>query len=141
MAKNKPPVPVCTSFLVVRSFRKETGTDDTVFIGLPRAFWTDNYPAAARLSFFVRCMSGHGKYPLEVQLQSLGGEVVWKEAPTEPWAMMDPLETYDMQMNLLPIFPAPGVFQFVLVLDGEEVSRQRFHAMLGKPPTVMNRGE
>jgi hypothetical protein len=86
------------------------------------------------LSFFVRCTSGHGSYPVEIQLQKLDGEVVWKCGPKDPWPMLDPLEMYDYRMNFIPVYPAPGTYQFVVVLNGEEVSRQRFHAKLGSPP-------
>lgn len=133
--KNSPPIPVCTAFLTCRMFATDPTANDDVLVGLPRAFWANNYPAGSPLSFFVRCTSGHGKYPVAVQLQNSDGEVVWKDGPPEPWEMLDPLEMYDFKMNTCVVFPAPGVYQFVVVLDGEEVTRQRFHAKQGTIPS------
>lgn len=132
--KNKPPTPVCVSFLVCRSITTDARTGDDVLVGLPRAFWSRNYPSATPISFFIRCTSAHGKYPVEVHLQNLDGEVIWKDGPPEPLEMLDPLAMYDLKMNVCVVFPAAGVYQFVLVLDGVELLRQRFHAKLGDVP-------
>jgi hypothetical protein len=132
--KNKPPVPVCTVFLTCRKLAIDSATKEDILIGLPRAFWTRSFPNATPLSFLIRCTSAHGGYAVEVHLQNSVGEVVWKDGPPEPWVMMDPLEMYDLKINTCVIFPAPGIYQFVLVLSGEEVARQRFHAIEGEVP-------
>ena len=81
--------------------------------------------------FFARLASGHGRYLIEVQLQAPGGEVLWKEGPSEPWDMLDPLKTYHIHMkNLNVVFPMPDVFDLVLLANGDEISRQRFGAVL-----------
>jgi hypothetical protein len=53
--------------------------------------------------------------------------------------LRDPLEMYDLKMTVHVVFPAPGVYQFVLVLNGEEIARQRFHAKLGDVPANLRR--
>ena len=73
-------------------------------------------------------------YPVEVQLQKSDGEVVWRDGPPDPLEMSDPLDNYDLRIATNVVLPAPDVYTLVLVLDGEEVSRQRFHAKLGNPP-------
>lgn len=135
MAKNKPPVPVCMAFLTFRTMAFDPNREEDVFFGLPRAYWTRNYPSAFPLSFLIRCTSAHGDYSVEVQMQNSEGEVAWKDGPAILWPMHDPLEMYDLKINANVVFPAPGIYQFVLVLNREEVSRQRFHAKVAEVPT------
>jgi hypothetical protein len=132
--KSKLPVPVCMAFLTCRVITNDANTQEDLLIGLPRCFWTRNFPGAYPLNFFIRCTSAHGEYSLEVQLQDSEGKVVWHDGPSTPWVMMDPLEMYDFRLKANVVFPAPGVYQFVLVLNGEEVTRQRFHAKLQEVP-------
>ena len=138
--KNKLPTPVCIAFLVFRERATETRTKEDIFIGLPRLMAARSYPVAFPFHFLIRCTSGHGEYRVEMQLQTTDGEILWKDGPPEPLPMLDPLETYDLIMKLLPVFPAPGVYQFVLVLNGEEISRQRFGAVQtdASPPMQEN---
>jgi hypothetical protein len=49
--------------------------------------------------------------------------------------MRDPLETYDIKMTVNVVFPEPGIYQFVVVANGEEIARQRFHAKQDVPAT------
>jgi len=107
--KNKPPTPICTAFLVCRGFATDNRIQDDVLIGLPRAFWTRNFPGAYPLAFFIRCTSAHGNYPLEVQLQNAAGKVVWKYEKRESWEMPEPLEMYDMKVNANVVFPDDGI--------------------------------
>jgi hypothetical protein len=139
--KNKPPIPICTAFLTCRTLAIDPRTGEDVLVGLPRAFWSRNYPAATPLSLFIRCTSAHGNYPVEVQLQNALGEIVWKDGPPELMEMLDPLEMYDLKMNTNVVFPAPGVYQFVRVLNGDELTRQRFHAILGEVPVRHQRAD
>lgn len=105
--QNKLPIPVCTVFLACRQFATDGQTGDDVLIGLPRAYWGRSFPSAAQLSFFIRCTSAHGDYPVEVQLQNVEGEIVWKEGPTDLLQMPNPLEMYDLKMTVLVVFPKP----------------------------------
>ena len=134
--KNKLPIPVYMAFLTCRVITNDVNTQEDLLIGLPRAYWTRNFPGAYPLSFFMRCTSAHGEYSLEMQLQNSEGKVVWRDGPSTPWVMMDPLEMYDFRLKANVVFPAPGVYQFVLVLNGEEITRQRFHAKLQEVPAV-----
>jgi hypothetical protein len=126
----KPPPPVCKAFIVCRQIFDDPRIDDAVIVGLPRAFQQKNYPGASPLGFFVRLSSARGRYHIEVQLRNADGEVVWREGPGEELPMEDPVEMYDIKMNLVPVFPKPGVYEFTLLANDEEVARQPFHAQL-----------
>jgi len=105
-------------------------------VGKPRAYWTRNFPGAYPLCFFIRCTSAHGEHLVEVQLQDSAGKIVWKDGPSNHWVMLDPLEMYNLQMKMNVVFPASGIYQFVLVLNGDEVTRQRFHAKVAEYPDL-----
>jgi hypothetical protein len=61
-----------------------------------------------------------------VQLHDEAGQVVWSEGPAEPWVLDDPLGAYDLTLNMTPVFLGPGAFDFVLVVNGQELARERF---------------
>ena len=84
------------------------------------------FPTAAVVGFFARLADARGEYAIEVQLQDSAGEVVWSDGPPEPAMMEDPLMYYDLRLNLNVVFPAPGDYDFALVLNGHEAARQRF---------------
>jgi hypothetical protein len=42
----------------------------------------------------------------------------------------DPLAAYDLVLTLNPVFLAAGAFDFVLVVNGEELARERFTVAL-----------
>jgi hypothetical protein len=77
-----------------------------------------------------------GEYMVEVQLQDSAGKIVWKDGPSNHWVMLDPLEMYDFPMKMNVVFPASGIYQFVLVLNGDDVTRQRFHAKVAEYPDL-----
>ena len=44
--------------------------------------------------------------------------------------MTDPLRNYALKLTLSVIFPEPGDDEFVLLANGDEVAREKFHAHL-----------
>jgi hypothetical protein len=99
---------------------------DSVLVGRIDSHATRAFPTAARIGFFTRLTSARGAYEVEVQLHDESGQVVWREGPTEPWVLDDPLRAYDLNLNLVPVFLAPGAYDFVLLVNGQELARERF---------------
>src|SRR5262249_23110284 len=126
----KPPLPVCRAFLVCRQVVTDPTFGDFVLVGQPRAFISRSFPAASQYGFYARLTSGHRPYQIEGLVQDESGAVVWRDGPPEAWSMSAPLEMYDVTLNLIVVFPAPGVYDLVLTANGEEVARQRFFAQL-----------
>jgi hypothetical protein len=126
----KPPVPFSVAFLPCRQIVEDPRIQDTVLVGLPTVFSDHNFPSAGPLGVFARWSSAHGEYHVELQLVTLAGEVVWKTGPVEPWRMSDPLRTYDLKLHVNVVFPAPGIYDLVLLANGDEVARQKFEAKL-----------
>lgn len=129
----RPPLPLCKAFLVCRRILDDRQRDDTLLEGLPRALHAMYYPCGAMLGIFARCTSAHGDYRIEVQLHNHEGTVVWRDGPLEAWRLDNPLEMYDLKLNLTVVFPCPGTYDIVLLANGDEVARQRFHAFIKQP--------
>jgi hypothetical protein len=82
------------------------------------------------LAFFARLSGGHGRYALGVQLHDGSGAVVWRDGPPDLWSPRSPLDTLDVVLNLIPVFPGPGDYSLVLVANDEELGREPFAARL-----------
>jgi hypothetical protein len=130
--RRKPPVPLCKAFLVLSQI-VDGSNGEVVMTGLPRCYHKHVFPSATPIAFFARLTSAHGEYKIEMQLQNPQGETVWRDGPPEPWILGDPLELYDLKLKMCASFPNPGQYDFVLVMNGEEVARQSFPAVLATP--------
>jgi hypothetical protein len=126
----QPPPPLCKAFLVCHRIINDTETGEAVLVGQPTAHQHHNYPTAQMMGFFARLASAHGDYLVEIQLQSGDGTVLWRDGPPDNLPMPEPLMLYDLKFNLNVVLPAPGEFEFVLTLNGNDVARQPFRALL-----------
>jgi hypothetical protein len=126
----KTPIPICKAFLTCRHVATDPQFKDTSIIGLRSHYEHHRFPAAVTVGVFARLTSAHGEYGVEIQLQKLDGEVVWREGPPGPWKLDDPLWTYDFNFNISLVFPAPGTYELVLLVNGEELARERIVAIV-----------
>ena len=124
--ETKSLLPVCKAFLLCRETHLAPQRGDAILVGRLDAHAARAFPSAARVGFFARLTSARGSYTVEVQLHDEAGQVVWRAGPAQPWDLDDPLRAYDLTLNLLPVFLAPGAYDFVLVVDGRELARERF---------------
>jgi hypothetical protein len=116
--------------LLCREVHIDPQFKDSILVGRMSAHATRSFPTAARIGFFVRLTSARGSYEVEIQLHDEAGQIVWRDGPAEPWQLDDPLAAYDLVLNLNPVFLAAGAFDFVLVVGGEELARERFTVAL-----------
>jgi hypothetical protein len=130
--RTQPPLPLCKAFLVVAQI-VDYPNGQVALVDLPRSFSKSVFPAATEIAFFARLASAHGQYRVEMQLQTPDGEVVWREGPPSPWPLADPLELYDLKLRMCAVFPKAGRYDFVLLMNDEEVARQPFPAVLVPP--------
>ncbi|MFO0967517.1 MAG: hypothetical protein U0793_18315 [Gemmataceae bacterium] len=124
------PVPICKAFLCCRRVAADQQFKDTCIIGLCSQYEHHRFPASVPVGIFARLASAHGQYRVEIQLQTMEGEVVWREGPAESWNLDNPLFNYDLKFNISLVFPAPGRYELVLMANGAEVARERFTAKL-----------
>jgi hypothetical protein len=127
------PIPICKCFLTCRQVTADAKYQETCILGLSSHYEHHRFPASTTVGIFARLASAHGRYDVEIQVQALDGNVVWREGPPEPWDMDDPLFTYDLKLNINLVFPAPGTYELVLLVNGQELARERFLARLRQP--------
>jgi hypothetical protein len=127
----KPPAPLC---LVFQPCDRVVDHDDhgTSIDHIVRRLIGRTFPLAHKFGFYVSCISGHGVYQLEIQLQEVGGDVVWRGGPPFKVPMQDPVEEYDIKLNLAVVIRKPGIYEFILLANGEEIARRKFKAELSQ---------
>jgi hypothetical protein len=122
----KPPLPVCKAFLVCRQIEGL----HLELIGPNNCYVNRRFPNGCSLGFFAKLSGGHGEYTIEVQLHDKQGNVPWRDGPPESWRPQSPLQTLDVMVSLIPVFPGPGDYFLVLTANGEELGREPFAARL-----------
>jgi len=133
--ERKPPTPLCKSFFVCRQVVLDQFTQEYVIIGPTHQVICLTFPALVTLSVFARCSSAQGAYTLELQLQDLEGNVLWRNIFDPPMECYDPLCVGILNLQNQGVFFArPGKFEFVLLANGEEVVRDVFWARLANQP-------
>jgi hypothetical protein len=140
----KPPTPVSKSFIVCRQVFQDVVTQEYILLGPTHQIGSFTYPLVANLSIFARCTSVQGSYKLELQLQDLEGEVMWRQPFERPLESQDPIAVAILNIQNQGIyFPRPGKYDLVLLANGEEVVRDVFWAHAGQmpPPERMSAGE
>ena len=127
--RNRPPLPVSKAFLPITGITEHPNGDASL-IGIRCVFTKHSFPTATNMGFFARVASAHGQYQIEVQLQTPDGNTVWRDGPPDPWTLDNPLTCYDLKIGLTPVFPGPGKYDFVLMMNDEEVARQSYEIQL-----------
>jgi hypothetical protein len=131
----KPPVPVCKSFVVCRQIICDQFTSEYVILGPTHQVGSLMYPVVVPLSIFARFTSVQGSYFLELQMQDLEGNTVWRQIFEQPWELRDPLAVGTLLLHNLGIyFQKPGKYEWVLFANGDEVFRDVFFAALPTQP-------
>jgi hypothetical protein len=120
----KPPAHVCKAFLIYSKIAGDTLT----LIGDANCNVSARFPSGLPLAFFVRLGGGHGQDATEVHLHDGGGKVLWRDGPAAPWSPKSPLDTIDVSLTLIPVFPGPGDYSLVLTANDEELAREPFYA-------------
>jgi hypothetical protein len=135
--ERKPPNPVSKSFLVCRRIFLDSYTKEYLLLGPQHEIVATSYPIVVPLALFARWTSVQGVYDLQVQLQDLEGNVLWRENQLPPLECQDPLRVTILTLHALHVyFPRPGKYEFVLLANDEEVVRDVFWAHLPQPPTA-----
>ncbi len=140
--ERKPPTPACKSFTVCRQTFQDVFTKEYMLLAPTHQVVTMSFPTVLSVSIFARMTSVQGTYHLEVQLQDMEGEVIWRHRLEPPLTMNDPLAVGILNLQNLGIyFPRPGKYDLVLLANNEEVVRDVFWALLPGPPPNANAQE
>src|SRR5438105_4799763 len=136
MAK-KPPKPLCKTFMVCRRIVMDQYTKEHVLIAPLFQVYTSTFPLIADVSIFVRLTEGNGVYHLELQLQTLEGDIVWRDGLEPALEVRDPLAIglLDLQHRRIYV-PKPGKYELVLFANGDEIFRDLLSVLAPPPPGV-----
>jgi hypothetical protein len=133
--EHKPPAPLCKTFLACRQIMQDMASKEFILVGPTHLMVSPVFPMIGSLSFFAQCTSMQGAYLLELQLQNMEGDSVWRHVLEPAWEYNDPLGIgYLSVQNVGVYFPQPAKFDLVFLANGEEVARTPFWARLPNPP-------
>jgi hypothetical protein len=134
-SERKPPTPVCKSFVACRQIFLDQFAQEYIILAPTHQIASLMFPVVVTLSIFGRFTSVQGSYHLELQLQDLEGNTVWRQIFEQPWELRDPLAVGTLVLNNLGIyFQKPGKYEWVLFANGDEVFRDVFFAAAASPP-------
>ena len=119
----RAPTPLCKCFLLCRRIYQDTARQDYVLASPVHQLFPPAYPWVESLSMFARWTNAHGRYPVEMLVRNLEGEVFWRQRMAKLFEPGDPLQVWVITWTDLGIpFPAPGKYEVALLADGQEVA-------------------
>ena len=124
------PPPIVLGLTVCEKAIVEEGTRNVTLVSTFTKLLVDEFPTSPqKFSVYVVLTEGHGNGIINVVISSL-------ETNREVHQTRGPIHFPDqlMEMRLLfnvtnCVFPAPGAYQLMLVLDGECLALRRIHVL------------
>jgi hypothetical protein len=135
MAVERRPTPVCKCFVLCRQIFVDPVRQDYTLVSPVHQVFSPRYPLTEDLSVFARWSNAHGSYEVEVQLRSLEGDVLWRQAMEMPFEADDPLQVWIVPLHHLAVaIPEPGKYEVALLANGKEVASDTLLAHRVRPP-------
>lgn len=137
MAKRKPPKPNgekppprCKAILLCNDTIIEAGTGNVSLIGTFDGFVQRAFPSHTKpFTVFVQLTDGIGRYEVVIEVQDLRDNIVNARAN----AGLEFPERLTKVNMMIPVPPLPlqhaGVYDFVVLANGQEIDRQQFRAV------------
>jgi hypothetical protein len=128
---------VCKCFVICRQIFVDAVRQDYTLVSPVHQVFSARYPLVEDLSVFARWSNAHGSYAVEVQLRSLDGDVLWRQAMEAPFEARDPLQVWIVPLFHLPVaIPEPGKYEVVLLASGQEVASDTLLAHRVRSPVA-----
>jgi hypothetical protein len=134
-AKGKKPPPKCKAILICDQVIVDALSRKHSVIGVFETFFAPGFPGLTPSFFaFVQMVDGIGTYQLTIEVHDLDENSVIARMGVFPIEFPERVNKANFVCNILP-FPLPhaGVYDLVVLADGQEIDRQKFEARL--PPT------
>jgi len=129
------PRPIVLSFLVCRYLSHDRRTGEHSVCGVLNQLTSHSFPASANLSLFAELTDGQGDYQVRFELRDNFDSLLQEFPFPEPIQLPDPLVTHFLcGVDRRMVFPRPGRYDFVLLIDGEEVARRKVAVQPPAPP-------
>ncbi len=127
----KPPQPLVQSFLVCREIFQDKQTGEYLLLGPVSGLTLSAFPAALRLSLYIRLTGAHGSYRLAVQLRDQDGGKVGECPGPDNVHPSDPLAPCQIcWRNLGLYFPRPGRYDLILLANDEDLAHYALDVIL-----------
>ena len=111
------------SFLVCREVFQDRQTGENLLVGPFSAVALPGFPAALRVTLYIRLTGAHGSYRLSLQLYDPDGHLVGECQGPEALHQDDPLMPCQIcWRDLVLQFPKPGRHDLILLANGEDLS-------------------
>jgi hypothetical protein len=123
--------PVLLSFMLCRDLMLDKSMGEvTLLLGPTHEVFGAAYPLATELSLYFTWRQLDGEYRLACQLLDPEGEVVWSHAEARSLTSNDRLLVHRVILHPLRlVVPSPGLYDFVLTANEEEIFRTLLNAV------------
>jgi hypothetical protein len=127
------PKPIILSFIVCRVLTQDRRTDEYSVVGIVNRYMMTRFPETVTLSVFAELADCQADFSARFELRDNFDALVQEFPFRNPVkAPPQPLDTlFLMGFDYRVGFPRPGRYDFVLLIEGEEVARRK---ILVTPP-------
>lgn len=128
--EGKPP-PSCKAMIIAEKVIIEKDTEKVSIINIFNGFLLSEFPGkTGPAAAFVQMIDGIGRYDITVEVHDLKENKVIARAGGMNIAFPETrLGTVNFMINIPPIpLQHPGAYDVVVLADGQEIERQKFHA-------------
>jgi hypothetical protein len=125
-----PAKPVVLSFVLCRQLVLDPRTQEAVLLQPTHHVVGASFPLWTEVSLYSTWRQLEGTYHLESQLMTPEGDVVWFHPEKRPLVSHDRFMVHRIILHpLRMLIPAPGVHDFILMANGEEVVRTLYNVV------------
>jgi hypothetical protein len=126
----KKPPPKCKAILLCNHTIIEAVTGKVSIIGIFDNFGMPTFPGlTSAFTVYLQLTDGIGKYSISVELHDLVEDTIVGRAAIAEIEFQDRSQKANL---MIPVPPLPlthaGVYDFVVLADGQEIDRQQFSA-------------
>jgi hypothetical protein len=91
---------------------------------------------------YVQLVDGIGRYTLTIEVRDLRDDVLLARMPSVLIEFSDRISKTALAMIMTPVrIPHPGLFDFVILADDDEIERQKFEAVYAKSTPNEGQGD
>jgi hypothetical protein len=129
--KEQKPPPVCKAILLCDRVIIDARTGEYTVIGIFDQFEVAAFPGRTRgFAVYVQLTSGIGSYEISFEIQDLQNNTTAARTSSGPKVEFPDRSAKAHMIAELPAIPLahPGIFDFVVLANGQEIDRQQFTA-------------
>ncbi len=131
----RPPQPLSQSFLVCREVFQDRQTGEYLLLSPLNTITLPAFPAAMRVSLYIRLTGAHGTYRIGLQLRDPSGGLLGEGSGPQPLQQEDPLMPCQIcWRDLVLQFPQPGRYDLILLANDEDLAHHSLDLVLQANP-------